>query len=147
MNNSEKTMEKVVNLCKSRGYIFPGSEIYGGLANTWDYGPLGVEFKNNVKKAWWKKFVQESPYNVGLDAAILMNPQVWVASGHVGGFSDPLMDCKECKERFRADQVIENWCADNGVTLDKAVDSMSMEEMKAFIDEHEVPCPTCGKHN
>ena len=147
MNNTEKTMEKVVNLCKSRGYIFPGSEIYGGLANTWDYGPLGVEFKNNVKRAWWKKFVQESPYNVGLDAAILMNPQVWVASGHVGGFSDPLMDCKECKERFRADQVIENWCHDNGVELDKAVDSMSMDEMKAFIEEHHIGCPTCGKFN
>ena len=102
MKNNEKTMEKVVALCKGRGFVFPGSEIYGGLANTWDYGPLGVELKNNVKKAWWKKFVQENPYNVGLDAAILMNPQVWVASGHVGGFSDPLMDCKECKERFRA---------------------------------------------
>ena len=100
MKNSEKTMEKIVALCKGRGFIFSGSEIYGGLANTWDYGPLGVELKNNVKKAWWKKFVQENPYNVGLDAAILMNPQVWVASGHVGGFSDPLMDCKECKERF-----------------------------------------------
>ena len=106
MKNSEKTMEKIVALCKGRGFIFSGSEIYGGLANTWDYGPLGVELKNNVKKAWWKKFVQENPYNVGLDAAILMNPQVWVASGHVGGFSDPLMDCKECKERFRADTVI-----------------------------------------
>ena len=111
MKNNEKTMEKVVALCKGRGFVFPGSEIYGGLANTWDYGPLGVELKNNVKKAWWKKFVQENPYNVGLDAAILMNPQVWVASGHVGGFSDPLMDCKECKERFRADKVIEDWCA------------------------------------
>ena len=113
MKNSEKTMEKIVNLCKGRGFIFAGSEIYGGLANTWDYGPLGVELKNNVKKAWWKKFVQENPYNVGLDAAILMNPQVWVASGHVGGFSDPLMDCKECKERFRADKVIEDWCQEN----------------------------------
>ena len=108
LSNTEKTMEKVVALCKARGFVYPGSEIYGGLSNTWDYGPLGVEFKNNVKRAWWKKFVQESPYNVGLDSAILMNPQTWVASGHVGGFSDPLMDCKECKERFRADKIIED---------------------------------------
>ena len=113
MKNSEKTLDMIVNLCKNRGFIYPGSEIYGGLANSWDYGPLGVEFKNNVKKAWLKKFVQESPYNVGLDAAILMNPQTWVASGHLAGFSDPLMDCKECKERFRADKVIEDWCAEN----------------------------------
>ena len=117
LSNSEKTMEKVVALCKGRGFVFPGSEIYGGLANTWDYGPLGVELKNNVKKAWWKKFVQENRYNVGLDAAILMNPQVWVASGHVGGFSDPLMDCKECKERFRADKIIEEWCQENNFDL------------------------------
>ena len=108
MNNSEKTMEKIVGLCKNRGFVYPGSEIYGGLSNSWDYGPLGVEFKNNVKRAWWKKFVQESPYNVGLDSAILMNPQVWVASGHVGGFSDPLMDCKDCKTRHRADKLIED---------------------------------------
>jgi len=140
-------MEKIVSLCKSRGYIYPGSEIYGGLANTWDYGPLGVEFKNNVKKAWWNKFVQQSPYNVGLDSAILMNPQIWVASGHVGGFSDPLMDCKECKERFRADQVIEGWCQENNFELDKPIDSMSMEEMKNFIEEHKIGCPTCGKHD
>ena len=112
MKNTEKTMDKIVALCKNRGFIFAGSEIYGGLANTWDYGPLGVELKNNVKKAWWKKFVQENPYNVGLDAAILMNPQTWVASGHLAGFSDPLMDCKECKERFRADKLIEDWCAE-----------------------------------
>ena len=105
--NSEKTMDKIVALCKGRGFVYPGSEIYGGLSNSWDYGPLGVEFKNNIKRAWWKKFVQESPYNVGLDAAILMNPQTWVASGHVGGFSDPLMDCKDCKTRHRADQLIE----------------------------------------
>ena len=118
MKNSEKTLDMIVNLCKSRGYVYAGSEIYGGLANSWDYGPLGVEFKNNVKKAWLKKFVQESDYNVGLDAAILMNPQVWVASGHVGGFSDPLMDCKECKERFRADKLIEDFCEANGITLD-----------------------------
>ena len=147
VKNENKTMDQIVTLCKNRGFIFAGSEIYGGLANTWDYGPLGVEFKNNVKKAWWKKFVQENPYNVGLDAAILMNPQVWVASGHVGGFSDPLMDCKECKERFRADKVIEDWCAQEGVTLDKPVEALSQAEMKAFIEEHNVPCPTCGKHN
>ncbi len=147
MKNTEKTMEKIVNLCKNRGFIFAGSEIYGGLANTWDYGPLGVEFKNNVKKAWWKKFVQENRYNVGLDAAILMNPQTWVASGHVGGFSDPLMDCKECKERFRADKVIEDWCAENNFDLGKAVDAMSQAEMKEFVEEHNIVCPTCGKHN
>ena len=147
MKNTEKTMEKVVALCKGRGFVFPGSEIYGGLANTWDYGPLGVELKNNVKKAWWKKFVQENPYNVGLDAAILMNPQVWVASGHVGGFSDPLMDCKECKERFRADKVIEDWCKENNFDLGKSVDAMSQADMKAFVEEHNIACPTCGKHN
>ena len=147
MKNSEKTMEKIVALCKGRGFIFAGSEIYGGLANTWDYGPLGVELKNNVKKAWWKKFVQENPYNVGLDAAILMNPQVWVASGHVGGFSDPLMDCKECKERFRADKVIEDWCQENSFDLGRSVDAMSQAEMKAFVDEHQIACPTCGKFN
>ena len=134
-------------LCKNRGFVFPGSEIYGGLANSWDYGPLGVELKNNVKRAWWKKFVQENPYNVGLDAAILMNPQTWVASGHLGGFSDPLMDCKECHERFRADKMIEDWCGEHGVELEKAIDAFTQEEMKAFIDEHEIACPTCGKHN
>ena len=123
MKNTEKTMEKIVTLCKGRGFIFAGSEIYGGLANTWDYGPLGVELKNNVKKAWWKKFVQENPYNVGLDAAILMNPQVWVASGHVGGFSDPLMDCKECKERFRADKLMEDWAQAHDFDLGKPVDA------------------------
>ena len=147
MKNNEKTLEKVVALCKGRGFVFPGSEIYGGLANTWDYGPLGVELKNNVKKAWWKKFVQENPYNVGLDAAILMNPQVWVASGHVGGFSDPLMDCKECKERFRADKVIEGWCEENGFDLGKSVDALSQAEMKEFVEEHNIPCPSCGGHN
>ena len=147
MKNTEKTMEKIVALCKNRGFIFSGSEIYGGLANTWDYGPLGVELKNNVKKAWWKKFVQENPYNVGLDAAILMNPQVWVASGHVGGFSDPLMDCKECKERFRADKVIEDWCQDNGFELGHSVDAMSQSQMKDFIAEHHICCPSCGGHN
>ena len=140
-------MEKIVNLCKGRGYIFPGSEIYGGLANTWDYGPLGVELKNNVKRAWWKKFVQENPYNVGLDCAILMNPQTWIASGHLGGFSDPLMDCRECHERFRADKLIEDYCAGKGISLEKPVDALSQEEMEAFIRDNGVPCPTCGKHN
>ena len=147
MENTKKTMDKIVALCKGRGFIFAGSEIYGGLANTWDYGPLGVEFKNNVKRAWWKKFVQENPYNVGLDAAILMNPQTWVASGHLAGFSDPLMDCRECHERFRADKLIEDYCASEGATLEKPTDAMTQDEMKAFIEEHRVPCPTCGKHN
>ena len=136
-------MEKIVAFCKGRGYVYAGSEIYGGLANTWDYGPLGVEFKNNIKKAWWKKFVQENPYNVGLDAAILMNPQTWVASGHLGGFSDPLMDCRECHERFRADKLIEQ----NGTTLEKPIDAFSQQEMKDFVEANNIPCPTCGKHN
>ncbi len=144
MNNLDKKMETIVNLCKGRGFIFAGSEIYGGLANTWDYGPLGVELKNNVKKAWWKKFVQENPYNVGLDAAILMNPQVWVASGHVGGFSDPLMDCRQCHERFRADKLIEDWCIENGHDLGHSVDALSQAEMKDFIMEHHISCPSCG---
>ena len=143
----EKTMEKIVALAKSRGFVYPGSEIYGGLANTWDYGNLGVELKNNVKKAWWKKFVQENPYNVGLDAAILMNPTTWVASGHLGGFSDPLMDCRECHERFRADKIIEDFCEAEGIKLEGSVDGWSQEQMKNFIDEHNIPCPSCGKHN
>ena len=147
MKNTEKTMDKIVALCKTRGFIFPGSEIYGGLANTWDYGPLGVELKNNIKKAWWKKFVQENRYNVGLDAAILMNPQTWVASGHLAGFSDPLMDCRECHERFRADKLIEDWCAENAFELPKPIDAFSHAEMKEFVEEHNIPCPTCGKHN
>ena len=147
MKNTEKTMDKIVALCKTRGFIFPGSEIYGGLANTWDYGPLGVELKNNVKKAWWKKFVQENRYNVGLDAAILMNPQTWVASGHLAGFSDPLMDCRECHERFRADKLIEDFCAENSFELPKPIDAFSQAEMKEFVEEHNIPCPTCGKHN
>ena len=147
VKNTEKSMEKIVAFCKNRGFVFAGSEIYGGLANTWDYGPLGVEMKNNVKKAWWRKFVQENPYNVGLDAAILMNPQTWVASGHLGGFSDPLMDCRECHERFRADKIIEDWCAENNYKLETSADAMSQEDMKKFIDEHNIPCPTCGKHN
>ncbi len=140
-----ESMEKIVNLCKARGYVYPGSEIYGGLANTWDYGPLGVELKNNVKKAWMKKFVQENKYNVGLDAAILMNPQVWVASGHVGGFSDPLIDCKECKTRHRADKLIEEWAHENG--KDMIADGMSDEEMIKFMDDNKINCPDCGAHN
>ncbi len=147
MEKRAVTMEKLVNLCKTRGYIFPGSEIYGGLANTWDYGPLGVELKNNVKKAWWQRFVQENKYNVGLDAAILMNPQTWVASGHLAGFSDPLMDCKECHERFRADKLIEDWVKETNYTLEKGIDAFTHEEMKNFVEEHNIPCPTCGKHN
>ena len=143
----EKNMDKIVALAKSRGFIFPGSEIYGGLANTWDYGNIGVELKNNVKKAWWKKFIQENPLNVGLDSAILMNPQTWVASGHLGSFSDPLMDCKECHERFRADQVIEAFAAENGIELTSSVDGWTNEEMEKFIEDHNVPCPSCGKHN
>ena len=131
----EKTMEKIVALAKSRGFVYPGSEIYGGLANTWDYGNLGVELKNNVKKAWWQKFVQESPYNVGVDCAILMNSQTWVASGHLGGFSDPLMDCKACKERFRADKLIEDYMAENGITIEGSVDAWSQEEMKKYIEK------------
>ena len=134
------TMDKLVALCKNRGYIFAGSEIYGGLANTWDYGPLGVEFKNNVKKAWWRKFVQESPYNTGLDCAILMNREVWVASGHVGGFNDPLMDCKACKARFRADNLIEKFT--NGA---ETGDGWTNEELERFIAEHDIVCPVCGK--
>lgn len=142
---SEKvTMDKITALAKNRGFVYPGSEIYGGLANTWDYGPLGVEFKNNVKKAWWKKFVQESKYNVGLDAAILMNPQTWVASGHVGGFADPLIDCKACKSRFRADQLIEEYLKQEGIE-DIAVDGWSNEKMENFIREKEIKCPDCGK--
>ena len=140
MKNSEKTMEKIVALCKNRGYVYAGSEIYGGLANSWDSGPLGVEFKNNVKKAWWRKFVQESPYNVGLDSAILMNPQVWVASGHVGGFSDPLMDCRDCKTRHRADKLIED---QTGVSPE----GWDFGRMQEFVKEHGVKCPECGSQN
>ncbi len=147
MSNNTATMEKIVNLCKNRGFIFPGSEIYGGLANTWDYGPLGVELKNNIKRAWWQKFVTENKLNVGLDAAILMNPQTWVASGHLAGFSDPLMDCRECHERFRADKLIEEWANETGYVLEKPIDAFSHAEMKAFVEEHNIPCPTCKKHN
>ncbi len=144
LKNAEKTMDKIVALCKNRGFIFPGSEIYGGLANTWDYGPLGVELKNNVKKAWWKKFVQESPYNVGQDAAILMNPQVWVASGHVTTFNDPLIDCKACKMRHRADQLIEGYNHAHGIE-DVNVEAMDNESLVAYIREKQIPCPGCGK--
>ena len=139
------SMEKIVSLCKNRGFIYPGSEIYGGLANTWDYGPLGSELKNNVKKAWQKKFIQECKYNVGLDAAIFMNPETWVATGHVGGFSDPLIDCKECKTRHRADKLIEEWATQNGQDL--VADGWSDEEMIKFMDDHNINCPNCGKHN
>ena len=142
MENSKKTMDKIVALCKTRGFIFPGSEIYGGLANSWDYGPLGVEFKNNVKRAWWKKFVQESRYNVGLDSAIIMNPQAWVASGHVGGFSDPLMDCKGCKARHRADKLIEEYAFQNGTDDNPA--GWTFEQMAQYIKEKGIACPDCG---
>ena len=144
MKNTEKTMDQIVALCKGRGFVYPGSEIYGGLANSWDYGPLCVELKNNVKRAWWKKFVQENPYNVGLDAAILMNPEVWVASGHVSTFNDPLIDCKACKMRHRADKLIEGWCAENGRD-DVNVEAMTNEELVAFIRDNGVICPGCGK--
>ena len=140
-----ESMEKLVSLCKSRGYIYPGSEIYGGLANTWDYGPLGNELKNNIKAAWRKKFIQEQPNIVGLDAAILMNPETWVASGHVGGFSDPLIDCKECKTRHRADKLIEEWAHDQG--KDMIADGMTDEELVEFITDNKIPCPDCGKTN
>ena len=137
-------MDSIVTLCKGRGFVYPGSEIYGGLANSWDYGPLGVEFKNNIKRAWWRKFVQESPYNVGMDAAILMNPETWVASGHVGGFSDPLMDCKSCRARFRADKLIEDYVAEQGLT-DVPPDGWTNAQMEEFIKEKGIVCPECGK--
>ena len=142
MINTEKTMDKIVALCKTRGFIFPGSEIYGGLSNSWDYGPLGVEFKNNVKRAWWKKFVQESRYNVGLDAAIIMNPEAWVASGHVGGFSDPLMDCKSCKARHRADKLIEEYAFENGLSDNPA--GWDFKQMSEYIKDKGIVCPDCG---
>ena len=137
-------MDKIVAFCKGRGFVYSGSEIYGGLANSWDYGPLGVEFKNNIKEAWRKKFVQESPYNVGLDSAILMNPQVWVASGHVTTFNDPLIDCKACKMRHRADKLIEDYNKENNIT-DVSVESMTNDDMVAYIREKQVVCPGCGK--
>ncbi len=145
MENSTKTMEKIVALCKARGFIYAGSEIYGGLANSWDFGPLGVEFKNNIKKAWWRKFVQEPRYNVGLDSAIIVNPEVWVASGHVGGFSDPLMDCKSCKMRHRADKLIEDYVAENNLTDNPA--AMDNGQMLTYIREHGIACPSCGSRD
>jgi glycyl-tRNA synthetase len=141
----EIDMEKIVSLSKKRGFIFPGSEIYGGLANSWDYGPLGVELKNNVKKAWWKKFIQESPYNTGVDCAILMNPKVWVASGHVGSFNDPLIDCKSCKTRHRADQLIEEWNRANEVSM--SIEGFDNSMLSAYLTEKEIPCPQCGAKN
>ena len=138
----EKTMEKIVALAKNRGFVYPGSDIYGGLANSWDYGPLGVQLKNNVKQAWWKKFVQENPYNVGVDCAILMNPRVWVASGHVGGFNDPLLDCRHCKARHRADNIIEDWNKEHGIEL--AIEGWSNEQLSEYIKEKGVTCPQCG---
>ncbi|MFR8087199.1 MAG: glycine--tRNA ligase [Lachnospirales bacterium] len=143
----EKTMEKIVALAKARGFMFAGSEIYGGLANTWDYGPLGVELKNNVKKAWWDAFIRTSPYNVGMDSAILMNPEVWVATGHVGNFDDPLMDCKACKSRFRADKLIEGYMFANGLTPEKPIDGWTNEEMEQYIEDRNIVCPQCGKHD
>lgn len=140
MKNTEKTMDQIVSLCKGRGFVYPGSEIYGGLSNSWDYGPLGVELKNNVKKAWWKHFIQQSPHNVGLDCAILMNPQVWVASGHVGGFSDPLMDCKDCHTRHRADTLIEDFCGHEP-------DSLDFADMEQYIKDNGIQCPNCGSTN
>ena len=140
LKNDEKNMDKIVNLCKGRGFVYAGSEIYGGLANTWDYGPLGVELKNNIKNAWRKKFIQECPYNVGLDSAILMNPETWVASGHLGGFSDPLMDCKACKTRHRADNLIEDFDGTNPA-------GWSNEQLMNYIREKAIPCPNCGKHD
>ena len=144
MENHEKTMDKIVAFCKGRGFVYSGSEIYGGLANSWDYGPLGVEFKNNIKAAWRKKFMQECPYNVGLDSAILMNPQVWVASGHVTTFNDPLIDCRSCKMRHRADKLIEDYNAENGIG-DVSVEAMSDDEMMAYIRDRKIVCPGCGK--
>ena len=138
LTNEQKSMDKIVDLCKSRGFVYPGSEIYGGLANSWDYGPLGVELKNNIKRAWWKKFVQESPYNVGLDASIIMNPETWVASGHLGGFSDPLMDCKSCKTRHRADNLIEDFDGTNPA-------GWTNQQMMDYIREKQIPYPNCGK--
>lgn len=145
MDNAKKSMDTIVALAKGRGFVYPGSEIYGGLANSWDYGPLGVELKNNIKKAWLKKFVQESPYNVGLDSAILMNPETWVASGHLGGFSDPLMDCRACKTRHRADKLIEDYVAENGLSDNPA--AMSDEEMMQYIKDKDIACPNCGSHD
>ena len=146
MTNAEKTMDKIIALCKGRGFVFSGSEIYGGLANSWDYGPLGVELKNNIKRVWWQKFVQENPYNVGLDSAILMNPRVWEASGHVATFNDPLIDCKGCKMRHRADKLVEDWNKENGIT-DIAVETMNEDNLIEYVREKGVACPYCGKQD
>ena len=143
--STKVTMEKIVSLAKSRGFVFPGSDIYGGLANAWDYGPLGVELKNNVKKLWWKSFIQQSPYNVGMDSAIFMNTQTWVASGHVGGFNDPLMDCKSCKTRYRADQLIEEYMVKKDCI--EVVEAWANEKMEEYISEKGINCPNCGKHD
>ncbi len=145
MDNKDITMEKITALCKNRGFIFAGSEIYGGLANSWDYGPLGVEMNNNVKKAWWKKFIQESPYNVGLDSSIILNPEVWKASGHLGGFSDPLMDCKSCRTRHRADDLIEKYAEENNISVSPS--GWSNEQMSDYIKENHIKCPDCGAEN
>ena len=145
MNNTEKTMEKIIALCKGRGFVYPGSEIYGGLANAWDYGPLGAQLKKNVKEAWWRKFVQESPYNVGVDCAILMNTEVWKASGHVVNFNDPLIDCKECKMRHRADQLVEGWNKEQGIEMN--ADGLANDVLTAYIQDNKIPCPGCGKSN
>ena len=143
---ADKSMEKIVNLCKNRGFIYPGSEIYGGLANSWDYGPIGSEMKKNIKDIWWKKFIHESKYNVGIDAAIIMNPEVWVTTGHVGGFSDPLIDCKECKTRHRADKLIEEWGFKNGKDI-TGLDGWTNEQLVDYINENKIECPNCGKSN
>ena len=143
---ADKSMDKIVNLCKNRGYIYPGSEIYGGLSNSWDYGPLGAEMKKNIKDMWWKKFIKESKYNVGIDAAIIMNPQVWVTTGHVGGFSDPLIDCKECKTRHRADKLIEEWGFQNKKDI-SGLDGWTNEQLVDYINENNIVCPNCGKRN
>lgn len=140
----DKSMDKIVALCKTRGFVYPGSEIYGGLANSWDYGPLGAELKKNIKDAWWQKFIRENNHNVGIDAAIIMNPQVWVTTGHVGGFSDPLIDCKACKTRHRADKLIEEWAFANGKEV-SGLDGWSNEELVSYIKDNNVPCPDCGK--
>ena len=138
------SMEKIVNLCKARGFVYPGSEIYGGLANSWDYGPLGAELKKNIKDAWWKKFIKSNRYNVGIDAAIIMNPQVWVTTGHVGGFSDPLIDCKACKTRHRADKLIEEWAFQKGKEM-AGLDGWTNEQLVDYIKENNIVCPACGK--
>ena len=143
MRAEDKSMETIVNLAYNRGFVYPGSDIYGGLANTWDYGPYGVELKNNIKQYWWKKFVVENPLNVGIDAAILMNPKTWVASGHVGGFSDPMIDCKECHSRYRADNLIEDYNIEHNLEVN--VEGWSNEELQNYIIEHDIKCPKCGK--